>query len=104
MTALRAWDPDIVLLQEIAAPAGIIAGLHAHLWRTANELDMTPLLGPPGPLSVTGNHPAILVKTSRGLMILDAGPPLWAAGPTRSPSCTARAPAQTAVACRSTGR
>jgi endonuclease/exonuclease/phosphatase family metal-dependent hydrolase len=80
MTALRAWDPDIVLLQEMAAPAGVIAGLHAHLWRTANELGMTPLLGPPGPLSVTGNHPAILVKTSRGLTILDAGPPLWAGG------------------------
>ena len=80
MTALRAWDPDIVLLQEMAAPAGQIAGLHAHLWRTANELGMTPLLGPPGPLSVTGNHPAILVRTSRGLMILDAGPPLWASG------------------------
>jgi hypothetical protein len=80
MTALRAWDPDIVLLQEMAAPAGIIAGLHAHLWRTANELGMTPLLGPPGPLSVTGNHPAVLVKTSRGLTILDAGPPPWAGG------------------------
>jgi endonuclease/exonuclease/phosphatase family metal-dependent hydrolase len=80
MAALRAWDPDIVLLQEMAAPAGVIAGLHAHLWRTANELDMTPLLGPPGPLSVTGNHPAVLVKTSRGLTILDAGPPLWASG------------------------
>jgi endonuclease/exonuclease/phosphatase family metal-dependent hydrolase len=41
---------------------------------------MTPLLGPPGPLSVTGNHPAILVSTSRGLTILDAGPPLWSSG------------------------
>ena len=80
MTALRAWDPDIVLLQEMAAPAGIIAGLNARLWRTASELEMTPLLGPPGPLSVTGNHPAILVRTSRGLMILDAGPPLWGGG------------------------
>jgi len=80
MTALRAWDPDIVLLQEMAAPAGIIAGLNARLWRTASELDMTPLLGPPGPLPVAGNYPAILVRTSRGLMILDAGPPLWGGG------------------------
>jgi endonuclease/exonuclease/phosphatase family metal-dependent hydrolase len=86
MSALRAWDTDIVLLQEMAAPAGIIAGLHAHLWRTANELDMTPLLGPPGPLSVTGNHPAILVKTSRGLKILDTGPPLWASGSGPAPA------------------
>ena len=75
MTVLRGWDPDIVLLQEMATPAGTIAGLQAHLWRTANELGMTPLLGPPGPLSVTGNHPAILVATGRGLRILDAGPP-----------------------------
>ena len=64
----------------MAAPAGIIAGLNARLWRTASELDMTPLPGPPGPLSVAGNYPAILVRTSRGLMILDAGPPLWAGG------------------------
>jgi len=80
ITTLRNWDPDVVLLQEMAAPSGAIAGLHAHLWRTANELGMTPLLGPPGPLSVTGNHPAILVATHRGLTILDAGPPLWPSG------------------------
>jgi endonuclease/exonuclease/phosphatase family metal-dependent hydrolase len=80
ITTLRNWDPDVVLLQEMAAPGGAIAGPHAHLWRTANELGMTPLLGPPGPLSVTGNHPAILVKTSAGLTILDAGPPLWGSG------------------------
>jgi hypothetical protein len=53
----------------MAASAGIITGLHARLRRTASELDMTPLPGPPSPLSVTGNHPAILVKTSRGLTI-----------------------------------
>jgi endonuclease/exonuclease/phosphatase family metal-dependent hydrolase len=75
MTVLRGWAPDIVLLQEMATPAGTIAGLQKHLWRTGNELGMTPLLGPAGPLSVTGNHPAILVATSRGLRILDAGPP-----------------------------
>jgi endonuclease/exonuclease/phosphatase family metal-dependent hydrolase len=78
ITTLRDWDPDVVLLQEMAAPGGATAGLHAHLWRTANELGMTPLLGPPGPLSVTGNHPAILVGGE--LTILDAGPPLWGSG------------------------
>jgi endonuclease/exonuclease/phosphatase family metal-dependent hydrolase len=80
ITTLRDWDPDIILLQEMATPPGVIAGLQRHLWRTANELGMTPVLGPPGPLSVTGNHPAILVSTSRGLRILDAGPPLWGSG------------------------
>jgi endonuclease/exonuclease/phosphatase family metal-dependent hydrolase len=86
ITTLRGWDPDVVLLQEMAAPAGTIAGLQAHLWRTANELGMTPLLGPPGPLSVTGNHPAVLVATGRGLKILDAGPPPFADPGSPAPS------------------
>lgn len=77
MTALRALDPDVVLVQEMNAPQGVLAGLQAHLWRTANELAMIPVLGQPGPLSVTGNRPAILVRTP-GLAILDAGPPPFA--------------------------
>jgi len=47
LAALRAWDPDIVLLQGMAAPAGIIAGLHAHLRRTANELGVIRCPAPP---------------------------------------------------------
>jgi len=50
--------------------------LRAHLWSTANTLDMIPLLGPPGPGSITGSHPAILVAVSAGLVILDADP-VW---------------------------
>jgi hypothetical protein len=78
MATLRDWDPDAVLLQEMCSPTGKVAGLRAHLWRTANELDMIGILGPPTPQAVTANHPAILV--SRRLTILDEGPPLWDAG------------------------
>jgi hypothetical protein len=70
VSALRAWQPHLVLCQEISATAP--GGLRTHLWTTANTLDMIPLLGPPFP--VTGNRPAILVAASAGLMILDAGP------------------------------
>jgi hypothetical protein len=72
VSALRAWQPHVVLCQEISATEP--GGLRAHLWTTANTLDMIPLLGPPSPDSVTGNHPAILVAASAGLVILDAGP------------------------------
>jgi hypothetical protein len=78
MAALHAWDPDVVLLQEMCSPTAKVAGLRAHLWRTANEVGMTPVLGPPTPQSITGNHPAILVRD--GLVILDEGPPLWDTG------------------------
>jgi endonuclease/exonuclease/phosphatase family metal-dependent hydrolase len=78
MTVARDWEPDVVLLQEMCSPAGKAAGLRAHLWRTANELGMIPVLGPPTPQTVTANHPAILV--SRDLDILDDGPPLWDSG------------------------
>jgi hypothetical protein len=72
VTALRAWQPHVVLCQQISATAP--GSLRTHLWTTANTLDMIPLLGPPSPASVTGNHPAILVAANAGLMILDAGP------------------------------
>jgi endonuclease/exonuclease/phosphatase family metal-dependent hydrolase len=78
MAVLRDWDPDVVLVQEMCSPSGKVAGLRAHVWRTANELDMVPVLGPPTPQAVTANHPAILV--SRRLRILDDGPPLWDSG------------------------
>jgi hypothetical protein len=78
ISALRAWQPHIVLCQEISALTP--GGLRAHLWATANVLDMIPLLGPPTPLSLTGNHPAILIAASAGLAILDAGPAAYPPG------------------------
>jgi hypothetical protein len=78
MDVLAGWDPDVALLQEMCSPDGRAAGLWRHLRRTANLLCMEPVLGPPTPQSVTGNHPAILVR--RGLEIIDQGPPLWGTG------------------------
>jgi len=78
MACLRRWTPQVVLLQEVNGRAAW--RLQEHLWRTANELGMTPVLGPPGPDSVSGNHPAVLVRTATGLEIIDAGPPAWPAG------------------------
>ena len=72
VSALRVWQPHIVLCQEMSARPP--ARLQAHLWATARALDMIPVLGPPTPLSISGNHPAILVAASGGLAILDAGP------------------------------
>jgi hypothetical protein len=77
ISVLRAWQPHIVLGQQISAYAP--GGLRAHLWTTANTLAMFPLLGPPSPGSATGNHPAVLVAASTGLVILDAGP-AWQPG------------------------
>jgi len=72
VSALRAWQPHLVLCQEISAAAP--GGLRAALWTTANTLGMIPLLGPPAPGGGAGAHPAILVAASAGLVILDAGP------------------------------
>jgi hypothetical protein len=82
--ALATWAPQVVLCQEIAARSG--ARLKEHLWETANALDMTPLLGPPSPGSVTGNHPAILVDSSSGLRILDEGPASYPPGAGAAPA------------------
>jgi hypothetical protein len=49
MTVARDWNPDVVLVQEMCSPTGRAAGLRAHLWRTASELGMIPVLGPPTP-------------------------------------------------------
>jgi endonuclease/exonuclease/phosphatase family metal-dependent hydrolase len=76
VAALLAQDPHVVLCQEMTAPSAF--RLQAHLWRTANKLGMTPVLGPPAPASFSSNHTAVLVRTSAGLAILDTGPP---AGP-----------------------
>jgi endonuclease/exonuclease/phosphatase family metal-dependent hydrolase len=84
ISALRAWQPHIVLCQEISAVTP--ADLRAHLWATANALGMIPLLGPPTPLSVTGNHPAILIRGSAGLTVLDSGPPDYPPGTGTQPA------------------
>jgi endonuclease/exonuclease/phosphatase family metal-dependent hydrolase len=68
LTRLRA---DVVLCQEIAAAS--VHKLQRHLWHIANQLGMIPLLGPED--GISGNHPAILINTSGGLRIIDAGPP-----------------------------
>lgn len=71
MTALAAWSPDVVSLQEMAARRDP-RRLRAHLWMTANALGMIPILGSEG--GTSGNHPAILVHPGR-LAIMDDGPP-----------------------------
>jgi endonuclease/exonuclease/phosphatase family metal-dependent hydrolase len=73
VAAVAGWVPDVVLIQEMTAR--IPSKLNAHLYRTANALGMTPVLGPPQPGSASGNHPAILVRTDGGVRILDSGPP-----------------------------
>ena len=82
--ALTAWAPHVVLVQEMTALHP--HGLHAHLWRTASALGMIPLLGPPTPGSVSGNHPAILVDYAAGLRVLDTGPPPWLPGAGAAPA------------------
>jgi endonuclease/exonuclease/phosphatase family metal-dependent hydrolase len=69
--AIGAWSPDVVCVQEMAARRDP-RRLRAHLWATANALGMIPLLGSEG--GISGNHPAILVRPGR-LIVLDEGPP-----------------------------
>lgn len=70
--ALRDWTPHVVLCQEMTAL--FPWELHQHAWRTANALEMVPLLGHPGAPTVTGNRPAILVSLRDGLTVTDHGP------------------------------
>lgn len=70
---LRAWDPHLVLCQEMT---GLFPWkLNRHAWRTANALGMVPLLGSSGPQTATGNRPAILVSLKSGVVVVDHGPP-----------------------------
>jgi endonuclease/exonuclease/phosphatase family metal-dependent hydrolase len=69
--ALTAWNPHIVLLQEMRS-ASPEHTLRRHLHRTANALGMTAILGPVSPEPGSANYPAILV--TKGLVILDDGP------------------------------
>lgn len=87
MAWLADWAPDVLLAQEMngRAPHRLLA----HLWRTANELGMTPVLGPASPDSVSGNHTAVLVNTAGGLGILDAGPPPFTVGGSTPAWCEA---------------
>jgi hypothetical protein len=78
MEHLATWDPDVVLLQEMAAPTA--AGLPEHLWRTANELGMMPVLGPPTPHTTGRTYPAVMVRRADGWRIVNSGPPLWEPG------------------------
>jgi hypothetical protein len=84
VSALQAWQPHLVLCQEISATAP--GGLRVHLWTTANTLDMIPLLGPHAPAPVTGTYPAILVAASADLVILDAWPPACPPGAGTQPA------------------
>jgi hypothetical protein len=84
VSALRVWQPHIVLCQEMSERQP--ERLQAHLWATARALDMIPVLGPPTPLSTSGNFPAILVATSGGLTILDAGPAAYPLGSGTQPA------------------
>lgn len=71
---LRRLSPDIVLVQEMSTPRR--QDLAARLWRTANFLEMTPVIGPQAPGVAPVSHQAILVATGAGLRIEDAGPPV----------------------------
>lgn len=102
---LREWDADCILLQEVTArvePAlqtslwdvpkerrdtrlhemeiSSEAKAQEHLRKIAASLDMTPVLGPPMPMSFSRNHPAILIRGGRGYEITHAGPPCAPAG------------------------
>jgi hypothetical protein len=83
ISVLRDWQPHIVLCQEISA--GAPGGIRAHLWLTANTLNMVPLLGPPSVGSTAGNHSAVLVTASAGLVIEDASP-AWSSDPGAPPA------------------
>jgi hypothetical protein len=90
ISVLRDWQPHIVLCQEISA--GAPGGIRAHLWLTANTLNTVPLLGPPSVGSTAGNHSAVLVTASAGLVIEDASP-AWSSDPGAPPAwCAVRDP------------
>jgi endonuclease/exonuclease/phosphatase family metal-dependent hydrolase len=89
ITALAGAAPDIVLAQEMDA-RGDPYRLWFHLRRTAAALGLEPVLGPSAALrSQTGNHTAILIRTSAGIGIEDQWPPPAPAAPGR-PWCWAQ--------------
>jgi endonuclease/exonuclease/phosphatase family metal-dependent hydrolase len=103
--ALRGWDLDAVLFQEVTArsepeltvpmreiphaerarrvqemTARAEAKTKEHMERIAGQLGMTPVLGPPAPMSFSRNHPAVLIRSDHGFGIVQAGPPPAPAG------------------------
>lgn len=69
--ALSERKPHLVLCQEMT---GVIpARLNEHLWRTANLLEMFPLIGPRTPGAGTDQRTAILIDTSE-ITIRNQGP------------------------------
>jgi endonuclease/exonuclease/phosphatase family metal-dependent hydrolase len=105
LDALRAWDPDIILVQEMTARAepelqtplwGVPTGERDRLLRDmtsraetktlehmeaiARQLGMTPVLGPPTPMAFGLIHPAIMVRAHPDFQVVHTGPPSSAAG------------------------
>ena len=59
-----AWQPHLVLCQEISRPRPVA---YALTYGDGEHAGDDPLLGPPSPGPVTGDHhPAILVAASAG--------------------------------------
>jgi endonuclease/exonuclease/phosphatase family metal-dependent hydrolase len=102
---LRGWDPHAVLFQEVTARSepGLTVPMweiphaerarrvqemtaHAeaktkeHLERIVGQLGMTPVLGPPTPMSFGRNHPAVLIRSDPAFEIVQTGPPPAPAG------------------------
>lgn len=78
---LAEQQPDVVLCQEIDA-GGNPNRVWRHLWRTANAVGLSPILGPAGARrAATGLHTALLVRVSTGLRVVDQWPPPGVAAP-----------------------
>lgn len=84
--AIARLQPDVVCLQEIDhRPAHV----WKHVHRTANALNMQPVLGPSAATRTeTGNHVGILVRVRTEVQIVDQWPPPGVAG-SKVPWCKA---------------
>ncbi|WP_433227570.1 endonuclease/exonuclease/phosphatase family protein [Actinomadura formosensis] len=72
--ALRRARPQVVLCQELGVPQPALRQSR-HVRRTANALEMEPVLGPVVPAARSALHTAILVDThTTGWRIVDDGP------------------------------
>jgi endonuclease/exonuclease/phosphatase (EEP) superfamily protein YafD len=84
VNALQRVRPHVVLCQEFTAPQPALR-LRRHLWRTANELGMEPVLGPVVPHARSALHTAIMVD------VATTGWSITADGPYPEPDPTAHA-------------